>query len=632
MLYRYELTMKDLKHLLRICLCSITVLLLMPGARAQEQLAPLDNNPFVRPGIIRKSTAKTTALSLPFFEDFTGYDAIPDTGKWEDRQVYINNTMGVNPVSRGMATFDAISQYGVPYDTLNPNSLNYADSLTARPVDLSVHTPADSLYLSFFYQPQGNGFAPDGADSLMLYFRKKGAAGAWVKVWSTIDTVLKPFRQVMVPVTDTDFFYASFQFRFVNKASLGINDDVWNLDYIRLDAGRSVNDTAVNDIAFTQTPGFLLNDYTYMPYRQYLANISAERAAEMKSVVANQNSTSQLIPAYGYKATELISNTALASDSKTALSIAAAGTAGISLPTYSAVTPIAGLYDKVVFENKFYLQATAATGNKENDTIVGAQVFDNYLAYDDGTAEMSYFLNLFPTLPGKIAIEQHLNQADTLRGMAIYFGRQVPMATMKYFSCVVYKNIAFGSSTADNIIYQIDNLRPLYRDTINHFCIYKFDKPVPVPAGTFYIGMTQPALSGSDNLYIGLDRNRAGGNHAYYNVLNVWRSSLVEGALMIRPLLGQAVSGTGITETLRDGLSVNLYPDPATDVITVRMNTPGAEGLQVQVTDINGRIVMPAAGLAENGAVDISVLQPGVYLMKIASETGAFSVQKFIKQ
>src|SRR5690606_25280582 len=91
----------------------------------------------------------------------------------------------------------------------------------------------------------------------------------------------------------------------------------------------------------------------------------------------------------------------------------------------------------------------------------GYQHFYNYLAYDDGTAEQSYFLNLFSTLPGKIAIEHRLNVPDTLKGIAIYFGRQVPLAYQKYFSVVVYKDIAF-SGGSDNILYQEDFFVPAY--------------------------------------------------------------------------------------------------------------------------------------------------------------------------
>src|SRR5690606_27568304 len=58
---------------------------------------------------------------------------------------------------------------------------------------------------------------------------------------------------------------------------------------------------------------------------------------------------------------------------------------------------------KYVFEHQFFLQSSYVNESKENDTIVSNLVFDNYFAYDDGTAERSYFLNLNPNIPGKIA-------------------------------------------------------------------------------------------------------------------------------------------------------------------------------------------------------------------------------------
>lgn len=598
---------------------------------AQEYVAPINYNPHVQPYAGKPlRTAKTTTLSLPFFEDFTNYDVIPDTSKWEDRQVYVNNTMCYQPISRGVATFDGLSQYGVPYDTFTTTTLRYADSLTSKPIDLSLNLPGDSIYLSFFYQPQGNGFAPAMQDSLMLFFRVKGSAGNWTKVWAEADSALKPFTQVMIPVSDTNFLYASFQFRFVNKVAIGPSDNVWNLDYIRMSTGRNINDTLVNDVAFTQTPTFLLNDYDYMPYRQYLASPAAERATTLQSSVHNNYSTTKNISGFGYTAQELVSGTALSSGTSPSNSVVSAGDLPVNFPAYSATTPIAGTYDKVIFQNKFYLQSLGLSDNKTNDTIVGNQVFDNYLAYDDGTAEMSYFLNLFATLPGKIAVEHHLNQPDTLRGMAIYFGRQVPLARYKYFSIVVYQNIAYAGGR-DSIIYQMDNLIPGYADTVNNFFIYKFDKPVPLPAGTFYLGTIQPALSGSDSLYIGLDRNRVGGNHAYFNVLNVWQSSLVSGALMMRPLLGQPVIGTSIKETSLPKSSFDLYPNPASKTVQLQLtqNDPTAK---YQVCDLQGRILQTEPIESTLTSINIEPLPAGIYIVKILSGAWNYSVQKFVKQ
>lgn len=595
---------------------------------AQENIGPVQFNPNVKPQVSAVSTLRTTSLTLPFFEDFNQYEAIPDTNKWIGRQVYINNTMAVNMISRGVATFDALSQFGKPYDTTSVTTIRYADSLTSKVLNLSTNIPADSIYLSFFYQAAGIGFAPEKTDSLLLYFKSK-VSGAWVKVWSKSDTVVLPFKQVMIPIADTNFLHSNFQFRFVNKASVGINDDVWNLDYIRINSGRNRFDTLVNDIAYTKTPSNILKDYTSLPYRQYLAAASTERTATFQSTIRNNYQSNQDVPNFGYLASHLGSG--LSSDAGVNRNIAAGNSSDVIFNTYGS-TPGAGFYDKVIFENKYYLQSPGTDFSKENDTIIGQQIFDNYLAYDDGTAEMSYFLNLFPTLPGKIAIEHHLNQADTLRGLAIYFGRQVPLASYKYFSIVVYKNIAYSSSFTDDVVYELENLQPSYRDTVNHFWIYKFDEAVPMPAGTFYVGITQPALSGSDSLYIGLDRNRTESNHAYYNVLNVWTPSLVSGALMMRPILGQPISGSSIKNAIPNNKAkAIIWPNPATDELNFNLNTAESK-LNYEIKSISGLTVQQGLLSNQNAQINIKTLIPGNYLIQFSSEKGNFPAQKFIKK
>jgi hypothetical protein len=584
-------------------------------ARSQERVAPLQHNPFVRPQIAGlPGTAKTSALSLPFFEDFDQYDIIPDTNKWIGRQVYVNNTMCDNPVSRGCATFDAISQYGLPYDTVNPYTLRYADSLTSKAIDLSSFVPADSIYMSFLFQPGGKGFLPDRFDSLMLFFRQK-TGGVWRKVWSLRDTTNHDFQQVMIAISDTSYLYSDFQFRFVNKASVAANDDVWNVDYIRINKGRNRYDTLINDVAFTLDPTPLLGDYYSMPYRQYIASASAERAGSINSALRNNFTGTQSVGNTGFIASDAygtVLNTA-GTGSKT---IGGRNAIDLSTGSYST-TPSAGYYERVLFHQRFWMDPVAGDNNRTNDTIVKTQVFDNYLAYDDGTAEMSYYLNLFPTLPGKIAIEHHLNRPDTLKGMAIYFARQVPTASYKYVNLVVYQQIAYGSSSSDKVLYQVDNIQPRYRDTINHFWVYKFDKPVPLPAGTFYIGTTQPALSGSDSLYFGLDRNRKTGNHAYFNVLGVWNPSVIEGAIMMRPILGQDISGSGISEEKRAITNIDILsvrPNPATNQIWLQTILPLNSSFSV--LDISGKQVHSGKLTAEQ-RINLEQLAAGTYLLQV---------------
>ena len=160
--------------------CLLMACAVMVTANAQERIAPVNYNPVLKDGYKGgNAVRKATALSLPFFDDFTGSSPYPDASKWVEHQVYINNTMCISPISRGVATFDALNEFGLPYDTLNNGNLVDADSLTSLPIDLSSNHPSDSIYLSFFYQPGGNGFYPRPEDSLMLYFKKDN--GVWKK-------------------------------------------------------------------------------------------------------------------------------------------------------------------------------------------------------------------------------------------------------------------------------------------------------------------------------------------------------------------------------------------------------------------------------------------------------------------
>jgi len=603
---------------------------------AQEREGMLRGNPalFYREQAempAKKSTATATEpLSMPFFDDFTGYSMFPDGGKWTDNQVYINNTMAVNPVTRGVATFDALDWRGVPYDSFSNTSFRLADSLTSQPINLSLNvtSPADSIYLSFFYQPQGNGFYPLAADSLMLYLRTK--FGGFIKVWSAEGSSLQPFRQVMIPIKDTLYFDSFFQFRFVNKGALYWADAVWNVDYVRLGTGRSMTDTTVNDIGFSGTPSQFLNDYTSMPYRQFFGFSSSERTAQMSAKIHN-NYTSAQSANSGYSGTVLNYGTVLKSPTVSPSTIAAGAFSTALFPNYTSVIPLTtvGQYNKVTFRNQFFIESVSTSDPPENDTVVRDVVFDNYLAYDDGSAEKSYYLDLYPTLPGKIAIEYHLNKPDTMQGMAIYFGRQVPFASYKIFDIKVYSALqgVYGATT-DNVLYTEEFCEPAYLDTINKFCVYKFSSPLLLAAGTFFAGTFQPAESGSDSLYFGLDVNRVGINHAYYSVLSNWVPSLISGAIMMRPLLGLPVKGSGVMEMANDRQQWRLYPNPATNEVTVEYD--GDKHASYSVTDMAGRQIM-MGDLKQSKSINISLLMPGVYFFRLSEGPQTIGIQKLTK-
>jgi hypothetical protein len=601
---------------------------------AQEHIAPLYYNAFVHPAATKlvapTSAHKTTgiALSLPFFEDFTNYSPLPDSNKWVEHQVYINNTMCYQPISRGVATFDALDQNGYPYDSNYNYTPRYCDSLTSKPIDLSGIVPSDSLYLSFFYQPQGNGFYPLVGDSLLLYMRK--SYSDWQLVWSAPGTQLQPFSQVLIPITDTIFLYNAFQFRFVNIAALNYSDANWNIDYIKLNTGRNMYDTLIADAAFADQPTQFLSDYTSMPYRQFMVNPAVELSSQYTAFIRNNYNFNQSVN-YSSVSRETITNTPLNSDPLIATSIPTYQTQSVVYNTYTNTVPMAGIYDKVDFENKLYIQSIAPSDPSQNDTIVCNQVFDNYLAYDDGTAEKSYYLTQFSTLPAYLSIEYHLNKPDTLQGLAIYFGRQIPLPFSKFFSIIVYSSLnSINGGTSDNIVYRQDNLVPGYVDTINHFWVYSFNKGIPMPAGLFYIGTMQPAFGGSDSLYFGLDLNRVGTNHAYYNVSGNWTQSQISGAIMMRPLLGPAVVSTAIPNIAAPNTSIQLWPNPALDELNV--STEGQGSTTYAITDLSGKAIINGSFL-QKGNINVNNLPPGLYLISFKNDKGFITeTRKWIKQ
>ena len=157
---------------------------------SQEYLTGVGNNSVIKqyrrsieekPGAYFKSEfIEYNPLELPFYDDFSKKGVYPDSNKWLDDYVYVNPDYGVFPINKGVATFDVLDEFGDIYG--NANFFPFAaDYLTSFPIRLdSIYddgiqgmrklTPADSVYFSFYYQPQGRGVPPLPHDSLILEF------------------------------------------------------------------------------------------------------------------------------------------------------------------------------------------------------------------------------------------------------------------------------------------------------------------------------------------------------------------------------------------------------------------------------------------------------------------------------
>ena len=140
---------------------------------AQEMVTPFRNATEKAP--VLRSVAE--ARFLPFFDDFSHSNIYPDSTKWTDNNALVNDGFPLCPPNRNGVTFDVLDANGRVYDFAISNAF-VAEYLTSVRIRLDsiiepeprALTPADSIYLSFYYQPQGNGNPPEAQDSLVLQF------------------------------------------------------------------------------------------------------------------------------------------------------------------------------------------------------------------------------------------------------------------------------------------------------------------------------------------------------------------------------------------------------------------------------------------------------------------------------
>ena len=176
----------------------------------------------------RSTLDEIPLLTLPFFDDFSTSNIYPDQQLWNGYSVFVNKDFAYMPTNIGAATFDAIDSLGrvyqdaswIPFkaDELRTNYIRLDSVFGLSPRKL---TPLDSVYLSFFYQPQGVGDAPQDYDSLVLEFSRETGN----LVFSHMDSVYVPASIYMQSDTDTIWPLDTLW------APSGCNPEVFTINY-----------------------------------------------------------------------------------------------------------------------------------------------------------------------------------------------------------------------------------------------------------------------------------------------------------------------------------------------------------------------------------------------------------------
>lgn len=608
---------------------------------AQEHLSGLQANPLLSKSknIGLQPRALTGEVHLPFLDDFSYFDTgvYPVDSLWADRYTFVNSTYCVNPPTVGVVTLDALNDTGAmyPYAVITPF---IADSLSSQRIRLdslfsgvpSRITPADSLYFSFYYQPQGLGDAPNKLDSLMLDFYSPHL-NKWISKWGSPGMTLdsfhykfnRDFRQVMIPIKDTTFLQKGFRFRFTNYASIAAtslpswqsNMDEWNLDYVYLNVGRSKNDTVYKDITFVNPAPSMLKNFSQMPVRHF-ANTDLTDKFHLK--ISNLNNILDN-KSYKYIVTQENGPYTFLHDAGVSdlLPFITNGLDTYDLHVNPAVNftlpSLAGM-DSVVFDVAHIIGSNGWTENiLRNDTITRRQEFNNAYAYDDGTAEKGYGLS---GVNAKLAYEFTFNQPDTLGGIQMYFNQTLSTPYYKYFKLTVWSSL-----NPETVIYQSSQKRPEFADSINAFYTYEIKDTAITLSGTFYVGWVQTT---EDNLNVGYDQNTNAQSHTFYNAEGVWQPTSFNGALMIRPLVGTTWQKTKIAPVEghpADHFVCNVGPNPANGLLNLMLpinyNTElDRANITVEMFDFIGRKVFSQAFADQ---INVGTLSQGAYYMRLTN-------------
>jgi hypothetical protein len=600
---------------------------------AQIEIRPLEYNPEIKKLKPRfeksfRADSKWDSVSYDltkkgFFDDFSYNGAYPSDSFWLDDDVFINNSLPIRPVSLGVATFDGLNAIGNPYDPGAVNSKGkVADYLTSVPIDLSVFEDSDSIYLSFFFQPQGLGDAPEYYDSLVLEFRADSffngvwTKDAWVWRWSESGTLTQDFKQVIVRIPkvlkDTNgskiagFYHDRFQFRFKNYAALDGNRDLWHLDYVLLDKGRTYNDFDHNDLAINEFPNSILDDYTSMPWDHVLADKTQIRNVYNMHLWNNwklfRHLTAQYFFVDYYGGDTVLED--LTADDKDIYPGGAIQPIYFTLEDDFPLNEV-DLRDTVVVQS--ILKSALFDDRIENNVAINYQEFANYYAYDDGIPEMGFGFTegtKYGMVAYKFQMPDGFPTSDSLRGVKFFFNQSSDNTSARAFNILVWKDYQ------QEPLLTIETNIPNFSTTeTNGYFEYIFDTTIFLD-GTFYIGWEQ-----FSNFYInvGYDKNyyllheteplnTTNENiKAYFN--GSWKTiGNATGALMIRPIFDDHDVSVGVQKNKMEDENLSLFPNPVYSNLFLRSDRQIG---QVEIYDIQGKLIVSDFGKQE---IDLSNL------------------------
>ncbi len=644
---------------------------------AQEVIYGLEHNPAILKKLQEKAslakgvkTNDTVWVALPFYDDFSALSVWPDTQKWMDQNAFVNAEYGKNPLTIGVATLDMLDAQGNIYADASPYGF-YSDTLTSQPIRLdSIFSPvarptrvSDSIYLSFYYQPQGNGFTPNKIDSLILEFHSPSEfdtlrtetdttlVARWNWIWSTSGGIPADsfasqnrniyFKEIFIPIRDVRYLQKGFQFRFRNYASLASNvqpdwqgnGSQWNLDLVYLNVGRANTDTVFRDLAFAAKGESFLKDFESMPYHQYRAKEISSLKESVSVKIANLDNANRNL-SYKYDVYQGSNPTPIKTYNGGEESLLPFLEAGYDKAPQHANPPVEVIFppsteQKLTFHIIHTLTPTSGIDiNPENNVVHYDQIFNNYYAYDDGSAEAGTGIN---GAAGMYAVAFKLNKRDSLHGIKLFINKTKAMTNQMTVDLCVWNNSQL--STPKDIKLRVPSVTIQYSGNLNEFVDYWFPNTLMIeesefPDLVFYVGWKQNSVN---NLNVGLDRNTDSHLKRYYNVDGTWKQSTITGSMMLRPLVGYKNPLANEPE-IPGNDTFSIYPNPVgngnLNIVISDEWQKNRENIKLRLLSISGQTIYHQKF---DSKLDVSGLAKGLYLLQLTNTlSGKTMTQKVV--
>jgi hypothetical protein len=579
-----------------------------------------------------------------YLDDFSSYRGpVASTKFWLDKSVYVNDHYATDVPSIGMATFDGLNALGRPY-----GDSGAGDRLTSTYIDLRGFNNSEEVFLTFWLKPAGLGDWPEPTDIIALEYRKLD--GQWETIFEYRRDDIRPdtastadfFHTAPIP---NSYRYKAFQFRFqaINEG-FGATD-IWNLDYVWLGAGQAVKEADILDIAINQPPGSLIRDYTAMPWRHFRGQENELVAQDYAIGLFNQDNGQDLNAGAGdlivrerNTGQTLLNNILLNACCRTVFQDSLVRYIQPLQGRNSLVSAMAsGDFDgeeKLAFELQYRLSdvtneqagdgyEAVQTNNEVNRTTV----FDDYFAYDDGSAERLLWLYKDAAMVSRFTATVE----DTLQGVQFYFPISHSQFLNQRFDIVVWVGELDGEPD-----FRMEDVSPFYlnlvSDSLQGFISYplidEFGEPatVLIPPGDFYVGWEQVSpCNAFECTSVGLDRNGSDGrSRLYYRFKDdPWTtldslSGIPPGEMMIRPVVGSEPPLPTPAEDIITTPGLTVYPNPVRGQLHLEFPALQPQRWRMALFNTLGQAVyegvlrksLPVHGFA-NGVYWLKVYRPG---------------------